>query len=579
MNVNQHVIPRVQYGIILLIPLLLSACVKAPEVKTTETELSPIPEYVRPQTNGTELTSDVLYELMIAEMAGQKGQLNSALQRYQDLSQVIDDPQLAERAARIAVFARNNEKALESATRWAYLDPENSDAHQLLSVLYIRQGRIDDAVRELRTILRQPGNKAQRLRNIVNLLGREEDSKAALAVMQRLMIGHEKDSEVLFAYALFALRAGAEVEARKIMQQAMAISPGNSRMALAYLGIMQKQGDITGAIEWLQALLVKSPDNSEMRLIYARLLADNKRFAESREQFGILVKAVPENIDVHYALGLLNLQTQRPEQAQKSFEQLLTLQGHVNESRFYLGQIAEMQGDYPKAITWLGLVSDNPLVFDAQIQIVDLLARQKKYDESQTQLELIQANDDKQQLLLLRAKAEILIAQEKLQEAMAQYDYALEQDLNVDVLYSRAMLAEKMGRLDILEDDLRTIIGQQPGNSQALNALGYTLANRTDRYEDAYELIKRALELSPEDFYILDSMGWVLYRMGRFTESVKFLKQAIKIRPDAEIAAHLGEVLWVMGEQNEANTVWESALKLTPEDQLLNDVINRLKKP
>jgi tetratricopeptide (TPR) repeat protein len=158
---------------------------------------------------------------------------------------------------------------------------------------------------------------------------------------------------------------------------------------------------------------------------------------------------------------------------------------------------------------------------------------------------------------------------------MEVYNAALENGYNSELLYSRAMLAEKMGQLQLLETDLRAILEQEPDNAQALNALGYTLADRTARYDEAYHLIRRALELSPEDFYILDSMGWVLYRLGRLDEAIDFLQRARAIRDDAEVAAHLAEVLWVKGEKDAARDVWESAVKTTPNHPLLLDIIER----
>lgn len=162
------------------------------------------------------------------------------------------------------------------------------------------------------------------------------------------------------------------------------------------------------------------------------------------------------------------------------------------------------------------------------------------------------------------------------QDAMDVYDKALQKGYDEDLLYSRAMLAEKMDRLDVLEMDLRAILDKDPKNSQALNALGYTLADRTDRYDEAYDLIERALEISPNDFFVLDSMGWILYRLGRLDEAIEFLNKALSVKNDPEIAAHLGEVLWVKGDKEAAQAIWDTALRETPNDDRLRKVINRL---
>jgi tetratricopeptide (TPR) repeat protein len=205
-----------------------------------------------------------------------------------------------------------------------------------------------------------------------------------------------------------------------------------------------------------------------------------------------------------------------------------------------------------------------------------LLGKQGKIEDGRTHLHNIHTKNNQEKNILIQAEAEMLADIKRYQEAMAVYDKALKGKHDADLLYSRAMLAENMDRLDILEMDLRAILEKDPDNSQALNALGYTLADRTDRYDEAYEFIKRALEISPNDYYVLDSMGWVLYRQGRLDEAIEFLNKALAERNDPEIAAHLGEVLWVKGDKKTAQEIWDTALKEAPNDDRLRNVINRL---
>jgi len=190
----------------------------------------------------------------------------------------------------------------------------------------------------------------------------------------------------------------------------------------------------------------------------------------------------------------------------------------------------------------------------------------------------IQTRNRKERVRLTRAEAEILRRNKKLETALTVYDKALKEFTDTDLLYARAMLAARMDKLDIMERDIREILSREPDNADALNALGYTLADRTKRYTEAHALIKRAYELKPDDHYIVDSLGWVLYRMGRNEEALKLLRRAMEIKSDPEIAAHLGEVLWVTGGTTEARDVWNSALKLQPEDKRLLDVIKRFSK-
>jgi len=204
-----------------------------------------------------------------------------------------------------------------------------------------------------------------------------------------------------------------------------------------------------------------------------------------------------------------------------------------------------------------------------------ILAKQGKIEKALTNIRSIEKPKDANRNILIQAEAEILIEEERFEEALSVFNTAIEEQSHPDLLYSRAMLAEKIDRFDILESDLMSIIEKDPSNAAALNALGYTLADRGERLEDAYNYIKRAYELSPGDFYILDSMGWVLYRLGRLDEAIDFLRKAIDLRNDPEVAAHLGEVYWVMGNEKAAKNVWETALKATPADDRLLKVIER----
>ncbi len=241
-----------------------------------------------------------------------------------------------------------------------------------------------------------------------------------------------------------------------------------------------------------------------------------------------------------------------------------------------MGRISEENEDLEKASNWYRGVSSGKNYFDAQMRIGMLLGKQNKIEEARLHLAKIRTQSNREKSVLIQAEAEMLAENSRFQEAMDVFDKALQEGYDEDLLYSRAMLAEKMDRLDVLEMDLRAILDKDPNNSQALNALGYTLADRTDRFDEAYDLIKRALEISPDDYFVLDSMGWILYRQGRLDEAIEFLSKALSGKNDPEIAAHLGEVLWVKGDKEAAQAIWDTALSETPNDDRLRKVINRL---
>ncbi len=528
-------------------------------------------------TSDFDSDSEPLFHLLVAEFAGQRGRMDLAVEHYLETAKQLRDLDIAKRATRIAVFARNNEAALETAKIWVEQAPGDTEARQILAAMHIRSGNADAAVSHLEYVLNteDEGNDHQ-LRMIANLLSREEDKLTALTVMEQLISRHAGDGGALVAYALLAIRAEELDKAASAMERVSAAGAGDTNIAMAYVALLQKHEKSHAAFNWLERAIAKKPDDSSLRLIYARMLADSSRYEEARVQFAIVATKTPENSDVLYALGLLNLQASRIDDAYNNFQKLLKLEVRSDDANFYLAQIAESREQAKGALELYRSVKRGPNYFQAQIRIALILSALEEVADAQTHLHSIVPRDEEERLHLLRAEGEILAEHDRFDEAMAVYDRALADTYDMELLYTRAMLAEKLGRLDVLEADLQTIIEREPENSQALNALGYTLADHTDRYQEAYEFIERAHALNPDDFYILDSMGWALYRLGRLSEAVEFLNRAREIKDDPEVAAHLGEVLWVMGDRAAARDIWDSALKDKPDDKRLLDVIERL---
>jgi tetratricopeptide (TPR) repeat protein len=502
---------------------------------------------VKPERPGIELTEEILFKLLVAEIAGQRDRLDISVEHYLDLAHLTRDQAIVERAARIAVFARDNAAAEEAARLWVEIDPQNPDAHQVLAAMALREGDINKALEHLETILKESeGQLDQKLWMIANFLGRDQDRQVVIDLMERLMVDHQEDAKALFAHAQVAARMGELQRSRELLEQVLVLTPENNNVSMTYVALLQKQDKVNEAIAWLEGVLKQRDDDFNLRQAYARLLTDAKRFDEARRQFEILAVQAPNNTDVLYALGLLYLQADRLEDASAYFLRLSEQNKNVNEANYYLGRIAEEKEKLAKASEWYKGVHGGEHYFDARVRLGMILAKQGKIDEGLEKIRNIQTTNPTDMVIQIQAECEIL-----------------------------TMLAEKMGLLDAMESDLRIILTDDPENTQALNALGYTLADRTDRYQEAYELISRALELDPDDFYILDSMGWILYRLGRLDEAVEYLRKALEIRNDAEIAAHLGEVLWVIGDKQAARKIWDTALQDTPDDARLLKVINR----
>ena len=531
-------------------------------------------EPVRPRIA---LTEHLLYKLLVAEMAGHRGMLDTSIEYYLDLARETGDHRIVERAARIAVYARDDAAALAAARLWVELDPRNPDPHQVLAIMKLRTGDLEQAAEHLQDIFAySEGAADEKLWMIANLLGSEKNKDAVLNVMEKLVASQDNSPAALYAFAHVAARLEDLERSRELLEDTLALAPDNDNAALSYISILQRLDREQEALSWLERELAqRGEDGFNLRMAYARLLMEVRQFDKALDQFELLVAREPENIDVLYALALLYLQSNRLEQAETLFKKLSAQEHLTDTANYYLGRIAEEKRQYDEAGDWYQGVYKGEHYFDAQVRLAMLLARKGQVDEARNHLQSIQSRSGQQALVIVQAEGDLLIQAERYEEAIAVYTKALEDGYNPDLLYARAMAAEKIGRLDLLEEDLRLILENEPDHAQALNALGYTLADATDRHAEAYELIKKALELRPTDFYILDSMGWVLYRLGRLDEAIEYLRKALSIRQDPEIAAHLGEVLWVRGEREQAREIWETALQQTPEDTRLLDVIER----
>jgi tetratricopeptide (TPR) repeat protein len=568
--------------------VMLASCSNAPlketemsvESETKELEQATEEDIVRiePVRPKIPLSEEILYKTLVAEFAGQRDRLDIAVENYLDLARMTRDPKYVERATRIAIFARNTEAASETAALWVELDPTNPDAHQVLAVMSLRKGEIDKSLEHLETILENSHGKIdQKLWMIANMLGREKDRDIVMQVMEKLLLNHQGDPEAMYAFAHVAARIGELDRAVELLLATLELAPDNDNAAMSYISILQKQGRLNDALVWMEKVLPTRESNDfNLRSAYARLLTDAKRFDEARRQFEILSVQAPNNSDVLFALGLLYLQSSRLDEAKTYFKRLVAQDIRSNDANYYLGRIDEENKNYEEAGVWYQSVQNGENYFDAQVRYGLILAKLGNMDAARIHLKKIPVRGEEQATLLVQAEGELLTDAKLYEQALVVYDVAIEGKAYKGVLlYARAMLAEKMQRVDLMEQDLRRILVKEPDHVQALNALGYTLADETDRYQEAFDLIQRAMDLSPGDFYILDSMGWVLYRLGRHEEAIELLQKAMSLRQDPEIAAHLGEVLWVTGDKEAAKKVWETALQLTPEDSRLLDVIKR----
>jgi tetratricopeptide (TPR) repeat protein len=321
------------------------------------------------------------------------------------------------------------------------------------------------------------------------------------------------------------------------------------------------------------------PDDTDLRLAYAQMLVKAKRYEGARKQFEYVASKQPKNADLLYTLGLLNIEIQHYDDATTYLQRVLKLGKHVVDSSFYLGRIAENRGLYQDAIGWYIRVNEGQYVIEAQLRIAVMLAKLGHMDKAREHLARMRLELDnaEQQIDLFLMEGNLLEEAKAYDAGLRLYNRALDNyPGHIDLIYARAMLYEKMDRIDLMEKDLRQILDKDPGNATALNALGYTLADRTDRYQEALQYIQMALRERPNDPAVIDSMGWVQFRLGNLDAAERYLRKANALLDDDEIASHLGEVMWVRGNRQEALDLLKEALKKFPDSQKLKSLIRRI---
>ena len=522
------------------------------------------------------LTPDILFKFLVAEVAGQRGEIGLAQSTYLDLARQTQDPRIARRAAEVSMFARDQAGALEATRLWAAGEQDSARAQQTLAALLLNEGRLGEAEPILRTLLKEdPPNG---FLHLSALMGKARDAQAALELVERLAADYPALPEARFAVAQAAANGGRGETALEALGQADRLRPGWEPAALLRVQILAKTSHAE-AMSFMRDFLAAHPEAREVRLAYARALVNANQFAEARAEFTRLTTDFPRNAEVSFAAGLLSLQMGDLGAARDLLSRTLEYGPRDPESvRYYLGQVAEQMKQPDAAAAHYAAVGAGNYLVPARARQAALLAGSGKLDEARALLAATRGENDAQNVRLVQAQSELLRDSNAHAEAFGVLSAGIERfPDSADLLYDRAMVAEKLDKLDVLEADLRRVIVLRPGDAQAYNALGYTLADRTDRLAEAVALLDKALSLAPEDPFILDSVGWAQYRSGNLSRAQEYLERAYKARPDPEIAAHLGEVLWARGQRDEAGKLWQTSLQTHPQNEVLLETLRRLK--
>ena len=529
----------------------------------------------------TGLTDQLLYQYLISEIAGQRGRAGLALRGMIDLAQRTRDPRVARRAVEIAFQARQMDSALEATTLWLELEPDSMVARQALAAITGNQGTLETTRLPLIRLLAQPPRTAGVLMQLSALLSRFSDKAAVATVVNELAKPHLNLPEAHFAIAQASIIAKDSKAALAAIDEADRKRPGWAQAAILKSQILRVTSDESAA-NFLKQYLKSHPAAAEVRVAYARLLAAQKNYLPAREEFRLAVKNKPLDAEIPYAIGLLSQQAEDYADAESQFKRVIELKpADTSPVYFNLGLVAELQKRPADAIDWYGKVKNGDYFVTAQLKIAAVMAKRDGMPAGRKFLQDAQAAQSdapETRVQLILAEAQLLRDAKAFNEAFDALSDAIIKNPDIsDLLYDRAMVAEKIGKFDVLEADLRKVIELKPDHAQAYNALGYTFADRNKRLDEAYALVTKALSLSPDDAFIQDSLGWVQFRTGRVDEALATLRKAYETRRDPEIAAHLGEVLWVKGEQAEALKLWQTALAENPDNDVLKTVIGKFK--
>ena len=518
-----------------------------------------------------------VFQVLVGEFALQRGDIKLGQEAWSDLAIRTRDPQVLARATEVASFARQYDTALELSKLWLEVEPDSSKARQMQSSLLVMTNRLDDLGPQLAQLLAQePANIGNNFLQINRLLARQNDKKAVQKLIDRVAEPYEQLPEAHFAMSQAAANAGDNLRALNEIEKTLQLRPDWETAALVRAQLQAHQSPAT-AIDSLSAFVDRQPAAGDARLTLARLLISEKRYNEARLHFDRLIKENPENPEVIYPVAMLALQQGDTAGGRQQLEKLLKTDFHdKNAIHYFIGQLDEEQSRPEAALEHYRQVTAGDQFVSARTRAAQILTQQGRLEEGRELLRsAANSGGDKSRLLL--AEAQLLRETGRDSEALEllERERARQPD-NADLLYEIAMLADRQGKHEVLESRLKHLLELQPENPQALNALGYSWAERNINLGEAERLIAKAVKLAPEDPYIMDSLGWVFFRQGRLPEAQQTLERAYGIRADPEIAAHLGEVLWTLDRKDEARKLLKEAARKNPENEVLAGTIKKL---
>ena len=535
----------------------------------------------------TEANAEFVFKYLAAEVAGQKGELGISTQLFYDLAKSSRDVRLAERAAKVAMYSKNAQAALETAKLWVELDANSTEAQQAAVQIYVINGDFNAAKPLLQKLLANTETQSNGFLYLNTLFSHQANRNTVLQLVQDLAAPYKQLAEAHFSVAQAAFQANNLSLALKESTLANQLKPHWEIAAIQQADILYSTSP-DQAISFYRNFLGDNADANDARLNLARMLIKQSRFNEAKPELVKLSKLANSNPEILVVVGLLFVQSNQFNDAEKYFLQALDSEIKNKDPIYlYLGQIAEKNKNDTEAINWYNKVQQlatnknnqqNDHYLDAKLSAANVINRSQGADIAIKMLDDLENLSDIQLAQVITAQANILAQSKRHQESFELLGKAVANMPNTsELIYEYAMSAERVQQYTVLETQLRLLIKIKPTFAQAYNALGYSFADRNVKLEEANRLIAKALELSPGDHYIMDSMGWVQYRLGNLDKAYEYLNKAYNLQNDSEIAAHLGEVLWKQGKHDEASKIWDEGLKANPQNETILKTIKKLK--
>ena len=546
-------------------------------VETVSVEDGPLTPVEPSEIEYGSFTEEQLYRAIISELGAQRGQLEDAGENYFDLAVETRDLNVIRRAVQFASVTGDTNALMQLGLLWSDIEPENAQPHLLLSFQFLENANFDRALSHMTRVIElggemdfsalaartdqlSPGLRATLIENLRQLTSEfAEQESIRLALVQLLALNREFDN------ALLELR---------LLEQLSGASPSLVQLQAQ---ILQSMNDDNQALRVLRRGVREFENDKSLRRGFARLLIQNEEYEKAKQQFQFIMEQDPQDWETRYSIALLDLEMQNFASAAQGFNLLVGVGQRTDESQYYLGYIYEKEEDYERAIEHyrqVGIGTNNFLA--AQQQATRFSIQLEELDEAHQWLMNLSGGQPRLEIFFNTIESNLLIQNGYADEAKELLDIALNKYPNEsELLFARVLYYDSQRDMAGSEADLRQIIRMKPEDSRALNHLGYMLADQTTRYEEALELIERAIAISPDDPAIIDSLAWAQYKLGQYEEALENLRRAFAVFPDHEVASHLGEVLWLLGKEEEATQVWEEALEETPSSELIKEVMDR----